>query len=204
MAADRKNLSDDELRKLLNLGDPAGYGDEPAPEELNAMRRTVLNSIDTSPAAQPWFSRSLTTAMATVAVALIAISILLQAGPWGEVLQPATGPVTPAEPAPPTTQEPPPSQTVAAVEEVPDVVVTEPSPDSAAELPAAAEESVVAEEPPALAAMEESQGLAAPSEGRQPRTVQFTAPGGTRIIWTLDPDFQLPVSEPDSQARGEL
>ena len=45
MTADRKNLADGELRELLNLGDPAGDGNEPAPEEITAMRRTILNAI---------------------------------------------------------------------------------------------------------------------------------------------------------------
>lgn len=30
------------------------------------------------------------------------------------------------------------------------------------------------------------------SEGS--RTMQFTAPGGTRVVWTLDPGFELPES----------
>lgn len=35
--------------------------------------------------------------------------------------------------------------------------------------------------------------LAAPSERRQ---VRFATPGGTRIIWTLDPEFELRGSTP--------
>jgi hypothetical protein len=35
--------------------------------------------------------------------------------------------------------------------------------------------------------------LAAPSERRQ---MQFATPGGTRIIWTLDPEFELRGSTP--------
>ena len=36
------------------------------------------------------------------------------------------------------------------------------------------------------------------------RTVQFTAPRGTRIIWTLNPDFVSPTSGPDArQEQGK-
>jgi hypothetical protein len=32
------------------------------------------------------------------------------------------------------------------------------------------------------------------SPDREPRTVRFTAPRGTRIIWTLDPNFESPIA----------
>ncbi len=36
------------------------------------------------------------------------------------------------------------------------------------------------------------------------RTVQFTAPRGTRIIWTLDPEFESPISGPEArQEQGK-
>ena len=208
MRADRKNPSDGELRELLNLGDPAGDGSEPAPEEINSMRRTVLNAIDTSPAVQPWLSRPYVTAAAMVTIALIALTILLRAGPWGAVLQPEPGPVILAEPVPGVATESTPTESVAAAEEPPEAPVTEPSPDPAiaAEVPdaAIAEVPASAGEQPTLAAVEESPDVLPSTVAREPRTVQFTTPGGTRIIWTLDPDFQLPVSEPDDRARGEL
>ncbi len=221
MKANHENLSDGELRKLLNLGDPAGDGNEPTLEELTAMRRTVLNAIDTSPAARPWLSRPYATAAATVAVALIALALLLRAGPWGAVLQPETRPVTPAEPVPAATND-----SAAAVAEDSEALAAEPSADPApttagteappqgmepqTELQPAPQAAAVAElavsttDEPTVAAVEESQGIVPPTAEREPRTVRFTAPGGTRIIWTLDPDFQLPVSEPDDRARGEL
>ncbi len=221
MKADHKNLSDGALRKLLNLGDPAGDGNEPTLEELTAMRRTVLNAIDTNPAARSWLSRPYATAATTVAVALIALALLLRAGPWGTVLQPETGSVTPAEPAPAA-----PIESTTAVVESLEALAAEPSADPApttagteaspqgmepqTELQPAPRVAAVAELPvstadePTVAAVEESQGIVPPTVEREPRTVRFTAPGGTRIIWTLDPDFQLPVSEPDDRARGEL
>ena len=192
MRSDRRNLSDEELGKLLKLGDPAGDGNDPTTDEIAAMRRTVLNAVDSGAVARPWLSRSLVTASATVAVALIALTILLRTGPWGEVLQPETGPATPAETAPAA-----PIDSAATVAESPEAIAAEPS-------------SGPSPEPtPATAGTEEvPQGVEsqiAPEVARRgPRTVQFTAPGGTRIIWTLDPDFQLPVSEPDDRARGEL
>jgi hypothetical protein len=208
MTADRRILSDDELRELLNLGDPAGDGNEPAPEELNAMRRTVLNSIDTTPAVQPGLLRPYVTAAATIAVALIALTILLRAGPWGAVPQPETGPATPAEPVPGVTTESTPAESVAAAEEIPAAPPTEKSHDPAvaaeARDAAIAEVPGSAEEPPTLATVEDSPNVLPSTVARKPRTVQFTAPGGTRVFWTLDPDFKLPVSVPDDRARGEL
>jgi len=222
MTNDRRNLSDEELGKLLRLGDPVGDGREPSCDEIAAMRRTVLNAVDTRAATRPWLSRSLVTAAATVAVALIALAILLQAGPWGEVLQPETGPATPAETAPATAgaeassqeiepQADPgaatgtptpavPTEAVAAVEEAPEAVMTEPSRDPAT----VGEAPVDPEAPPTLAAVEEAPLIDPLAVEREPRTVHFTTPGGTRIIWTLDPDFELPVSEPDTRARGEM
>ena len=192
MRSNRRNLSDKEMGKLLKLGDPAGDGNDPTTDEIAAMRRTILNAVDSGAVARPWLSRSLVTASATVAVALIALTILLRTGPWGEVLQPETGPATPAETAPAA-----PIDSAATVAESPEAIAAEPS-------------SEPSPEPnPATASTEEvPQGVepqVAPEvASREPRTVQFTAPGGTRIIWTLDPDFQLPVSEPDDRARGEL
>jgi len=161
MTADRKNLPDGELRELLNLGDPAGDGNEPGTKEITAMRRTVLNAIDTSPTARSWLSRPYAAVAATVVVALIALALLLRAG-QAQAAEPS------ADPAP-VTESP-----MAAVDPVP------------------------------IAAVEEPSDIIPPSAEREPLTVRFTAPGGTRIIWTLDPDFQLPVSEPDDRARGEL
>ena len=217
MRADRRNPSDDELRKLLNLGDPAGDGHPPDAQEIAAMRRTVLNAVDTGAATRPWLSSSFVTAAATVAVAHIALAILLRAGPWGTVLQPETGPATPAETAPAAPIDPAAAESPSAVAAEPSL---EPSPEEVPQgmEPQAASEAAVAELPEAaanqrpevaageltLAAVEESLDIAAPVAARERRTVQFTAPGGTRIIWTLDPDFQLPVSEPDDRARGEL
>jgi len=34
---------------------------------------------------------------------------------------------------------------------------------------------------------------------RQARTVRFTAPRGTRIIWTLDPNFESPIAERETR-----
>jgi hypothetical protein len=193
MTIDRQGLSEEELGKLLRLGDPASDGHEPSREEVADMRRAVLNAVDTPAAAHPWLSRSALAAAATVAVALIALAILLQAGPWGEVLQPETGPATPAEPAPVAVTEP------SRVEPLP-----EPAPQI--EVPGAvvAEAAVVVEDPAAMAATETPSDVVPPAVGREARTVRFTAPGGTRIIWTLDPDFQVPVTELGDRARGEM
>lgn len=172
------------------------------------MRRTVLNAVDTDAGRRPWPFRSLITVAATVAVTLIALAILLQAGPWGEVFRPDTGPPTPAEPAQEVVTPSTPIESVATTEEIPEAPVIEPSPDAtnAAEVLDAAIAVVpaAAGEPTTLGAVEESPDVVPPTVAREPRTVQFTAPGGTRIIWTLDPDFRLPVSEPDTAARGEI
>jgi hypothetical protein len=58
--------------------------------------------------------------------------------------------------------------------------------------------------PQAAGTVEETANFDSADADRAARTVQFTAPGGTRIIWTLDPDFDFPVTEPDTGARGEM
>ena len=199
MKDDRRNLSDEELGELLRLGDPAGDGQNPSREDIAAMRRTVLNAVDPRVTARPRLSRSLVATMATVAVALIALVILLQAGPWGEVLQPEPGPVTPDESAPvadagPAPAEPSGAEAVGPVETAPLAAVDErPEEGPAAAATEPSPDAIAISEVPSTAVAE-----------REVRTVQFTAPGGTRIIWTLDPDFEFPLAEPDTGARGEL
>jgi hypothetical protein len=220
MTDKRRTLSDEELGNLLRLGDPASDGREPSRDQIAAMRRAVLNSVDTRATTRPRFSRSLVTAMATLAVALVALVILLQAGPWGEVLQPETGPATTADPAPVTDTEPTPVESpvteaidpvetapLVAAEEDPAAAATDPSPDAIgiSEVP-----STTVAEVPSADAVQQAASVGAPESpgaadtGREARTVQFTAPGGTRIIWTLDPEFEFPIAEPDTGARGEM
>ena len=41
------------------------------------------------------------------------------------------------------------------------------------------------------AARTEAEALARPARSAERRQLQFATPGGTRIIWTFDPDFSL-------------
>lgn len=117
------------------------------------------------------------------------------AAPAGETPS-FTAPATSTREAPPTET---PRRTIAdASGDAP--VVAEPPPgagnpaidrpaDEAADEPAAA---TVADRP-AVA------DTAAPDTDRRPRTVQFVAPRGTRIIWTLDPNFESPIAGQESR-----
>lgn len=224
MKTRRERLSDEELRDLLRQGDPAADGSEPTPDEFAAMRRTMLNQVDTSPTKSAWLSWSTMTVAATVTVAVIALAILLQVGPTGIVPEPGPEPTVQQPPATdplaasPRPEEPgepsSPSETAAEPEQPPAGTpagqVAEAAPTEGAQ-PGAQPGAQQAAPQPGVAAAEPGAQLTAtappqetPPTDRQARTVQFTAPGGTRIIWTLDPDFQLPASEPDQAARGEL
>ena len=80
------------------------------------------------------------------------------------------------------------------------VAPLEPAPETAARAPSPERTPVATPVPPpentAVAAVNDP-----PPPHRRTRTMRFTAPRGTRIIWTLDPDFESPIAE--REARQE-
>jgi hypothetical protein len=161
-------MNDERLRQRLREGDPATGENGLRPGEIHAMRRAVL-------AAAPEPRRRLLPVLALAGAAAAAILIALFA------LRP--DPVQP--PAPPR---------IAAVPAQPSAprALQQPSP-TRTEPPVAGEKKKrpIQRRRHLRAAPEETATLAAldpagnPPEEPGIRQIQFSAPGGTRIIWTL-------------------
>lgn len=166
----------DELRRLLQQGDPAGEGGL-EPGHRHRIRRRIMAAAEAPD--RRWLPalRPLGYALACL-TAVAAGWLALQNLPRGTGLLPSQ---LPAEPAPLVAQELP--------GEVPPDAVAE---GSATPVQVAAQPRA-APEPVALAVLPST----AP---RQPRQMQFTA-GTTRVIWTLDPDFELGPSNTAEQGE---
>jgi hypothetical protein len=162
-------MNDERLRQRLREGDPATGENGLHPGEIHAMRRAVL-------AAAPEPRRRLLPVLALAGAAAAALMIALFALRPGPVQPPAplriaTGPARPRAPR--------------ALQPLP--VRTEP--------PAPEEEKREKKKRPIQrrrhlrAAPEETATLAALEPAGNPpeeiRQIQFSTPGGTRIIWTL-------------------
>jgi len=161
------------LGAALRRGDPASEETGLSPAEAQAMRRAVLASaLETAPEPRRAFRRAPAFAACAVAVLSLVVGLSLWRTHGPEPGQPAP-PIAPAPAAP----SPIPSPNVVAVVSPPPPVhavrrrerrprITE----TRAEMPAV----------PSLAPEPEVAEATAPA-----RQVQFSAPGGTRIIWLL-------------------
>lgn len=119
MSAERKN-TDDEIRKLLRRGDPAGDGETLPPDEVASLRRKILAAVPSgrSRGWSPAWALGLTVAAAAV---LVSVVLFMPKSRPAKVL---------------TTRE-------------------------------------------------------VHTQERTVQQIQFVTPGGTRVIWTLDPDFDV-------------
>jgi hypothetical protein len=172
-------MNDERLRNLnrrLRAGDPYDGASGLTPEEIRAMRRTVLTALP-----EPRRRLLPVLALAGAAVAALLIAVL--------AFRPGSNPPRPPAPR-------------AAVAPAP--LPPRPTPETGLQTPVAAPTPAVAQaetrrphlrrhrRPPAgempapnnaLAALNHS----APADGTAIREIQFSTPGGTRIIWTLAP-----------------
>jgi len=158
----------DELRSILRKGDPAAGDPGLAPEEVQRMRQTVLAAVP-EPRRRGWLVPVLAGAAALILAAVIALSL------W----RPESKVVKHVRPLPlagegrgegsvVVEQKTPPRPSPAPQEREP------PSPEKEKPVHHEPEPVVVARvEPPA-----------APEATHQ---IQFSTPGGTRIIWVLHP-----------------
>jgi hypothetical protein len=199
--------------------DPAGLD----PIERANLRRHITAAAEEDLAANTWrpswsagrpawLLPAMAAALLVAAVGLAVWSLQggagSTAGTVAEGVAPAPRASVPTEPAatapagetPPTTaratstQEAPlsetPRQAVAdAAVDVPGI--SEPPPGAGnptIDQPAAEPAAVTVADRPAVA------DTTTPDTDRQARTVQFVAPRGTRIIWTLDPNFESPIA----------
>jgi hypothetical protein len=152
------------LRTLLREGDPAGDGASLAPERAREMRRLVLGSL-----AEPRRPRLL---LAAASMATAALALALGLALHHEVPPPAPRPVPPPVPAAAVPLPAPPAPAAVAP------AAAAPRPIAAAERrPPAPRRS----RPPARPAEAADPALPAPLQ------IQFNTPGGTRVIWVLEP-----------------
>jgi hypothetical protein len=170
-----ERLSD--LNRRLRAGDPFAGESGLTPEEVRAMRRTVLTAV---PEPRRWFLPVLALAGAAVVALLIAVIALWPSFGGPPRLQPpprlAVVPAPPAqsrvpEAEPRTTEAAQPLRVGKAEKRRPHLRRPHRSP--------------AGESAPngTLAALKPS----VPDDRTAIREIQFSTPGGTRIIWTLTP-----------------
>jgi len=176
MTIDR-DKRDDDLRELLREWDPARDDEGLAPTEAGRMRRAVVEASVRRSAWAPRLAWGSAAAAALLLVALAGRGLLWETRSPLPAVDKTPGVGGPGDGSPTVTPT-----TAAPASELPAIPpVTEPAATAAASSapgPVEPERVVTASLPEAVPA-------------RDPRQIQFTAPGGTRIIWTLDPEFRL-------------
>lgn len=161
----------DRLRDLLREADPAAGDPGLSPEEVQALRRTVLSAVP-EPRRRSWLVPTLATAAALILAAVLVLA-LWRNGP--EAPEPGPSVASPATPAPvPEPIRPAPAPEPEAVPAEPPLRIAEETPEERPE-PA-----------PVIPAPPERQA-ALPDAPEGQRQIQFSTPGGTRVIWVLNP-----------------
>ncbi|HEX9699317.1 MAG TPA: hypothetical protein VGD06_07640 [Acidobacteriota bacterium] len=188
-ASDQLRGDDDQLASRLRDADPAADEAVIAPAELAAMRRALIAAADAPASAKRWgLGKPRLRAALPVAAAVGAAALAL----W--LLGPTVlAPVVPS----PTGQQARSSDPVPdAITEVPGARTSGPARQPSADpSDAVLPETTVL--PPAGAG--DLTATETPSTDRKARTLQFTTPRGTRIIWTLDPEYVSPTAAPPAR-----
>jgi hypothetical protein len=194
MSRKRSSERDARLRELLQKGDPAAGEPGLSAEEVHAMRRTVLTAVPE----RGRFALIPTLATGAAVALAVLLAIVLWRGGEPQGIRPsevkvAVRPAPPVRPAaPPATPEPP----VAPEARTP----KEPEPVQEPVRKRQAAPRVAPPPPPVLPEPEPLTELASVSEPSQPepaleeprgRHVEFSTPGGTRVIWVLTEDETL-------------
>jgi len=161
------------LRARLRAGDPASGDPRLAPEEIREMRRRMLAALPER--RRPRLLLALASA-ATAALAL-ALGLALHHEMPPPVPVPAPSPVT--IPAPPPATAPLLSTTQPITDRAPAARQVRASHRSRRR----ARNAVVATAAPAPAIV----AAAAPEPSPAPLQIQFETPGGTRVVWVLEP-----------------
>jgi hypothetical protein len=193
MSTNRSSERDARLRDLLRQGDPAAGEPGLSTEEIHAMRRAVLT------AAPERRRRGLIPALATGAA--VGLAVLLAVALWrgGEPqIQPpeekvaAVTPEPVRPPAPPVVVEPQAPETPEDTTPPQEPAVKKPVRKRHA-APRVDPPPVPGEpEPPVMLASVPEPSLPEPRlEEPRTREIQFSTPGGTRIIWVLTDDETL-------------
>lgn len=161
---------DERLRHILREGDPAAGEPGLTREEIQDLRRTVLTAI-------PERRRRLVPVFALAGAALAAVAVLVAA----LLLQRPEAVPAPVPRVAAVVKE---TAGTAATAEAPAAEKTETMKVTAKRRPHRRRTpvtSVTSESPDRLAS------AAPPVEPEEPRQIQFSTPGGTRIIWVISP-----------------
>lgn len=184
---DRSRHQEDlQIRRLLKEGDPAADGLNPDAGELSRWRRQVLTASEAGTRSQEGRRWLLPVSAVATAAALAGLVFLL---PQSPVEMPAPGAITrqmPPRNAEPVPQPAPPTPILASgdIAQADPVLPAGDETGSGAILSPDSQPTTSVSPPPVSPPQDVA--LAA-------RTVHFTAPGGTRVIWTLNPELELPT-----------
>jgi len=169
----------DELTQRLRDGDPAGDRSELSPAEIARLRRAV---VETSRESRPAWLAVPALAVATILTLAIAAWLLPRPGDDRGLV----GPVDPVvDPGPGGTE----AVAEAGRDDPDEIVASKTLPDNAVAVALGPPPSV-----PTAAAQPEVTPVSdqAPSaEEVSSRTVRFTTPNGTRIVWVLNPNLDI-------------
>jgi hypothetical protein len=157
---------DERLRRLLREADPAATDPGLTLDEVRDMRRTVLSAV-------PERRRSLFPVFATAGALLVA-ALLLIAVLISRPEKPSTPPQVAVVPPKAVQPPPPPQEEPRVAEEKMEEKKAPVRRKRRAPRPAVRPESVAPEATAVIASAE-------------PQQIQFSTPGGTRIIWLLSP-----------------
>ena len=158
----------DRLREILRLGDPAAQEPGLIADEIHAMRRAVLTATPEPRRQLSWFPL-----VATGTAALLALALAVTFGPWHR------------SPAPGS-----PTQTRVQVAVVPTPVAAPPVTQKATAVPALepGKGSTHARRPARVRKVlpiHQNDAPATLTASLPVREIQFSTPGGTRVIWEL-------------------
>lgn len=192
----RSKVGEERLRALLREGDPAGASEPLAADEVQAMRRGMLGALRAARADErsaPWRLPVLA-ATALAGVAGVVLGVLA----WRSVLD-----VKPVEPAPLVAVAPPaPSLPPGALEPPP---ATHAQAGAEARAPRSpqppqARHPAGRRRPHPEASVRMAASGSSPAVVPVVREVQFSTPGGTRIVWVFA-SGQTPAQESPRPSR---
>lgn len=166
MSPDDPTRKTDDLGELLRRADPAAETPGLPAEDARVIRRRMLEEADTRLPVLPFRP-----AWAAVAVLLLLAMVWIWRTGEHSAPRPPETPIRVTE----TPRDSSPSPTPSVVPEAPEPPGETSPPQTAA-----------ARRPPTVEASEDPI-----AEKRTSRQVQMQAPGGTRIVWVLDPDLTL-------------
>ncbi len=162
----------DDLRSILRKGDPAAGEPGLTPEEVQAMRRTVLSAIP-EPRRRGWLVPAMAGAAALILAAVIALS--LWPAPSKEVVA--------VRPPLPLAGEGRGEGSVVVEKKTPPL----PSPAPQEREPAPRKKKKIVQDEPEPVVLAQAEPPVVPATPASSTQIQFSTPGGTRVIWVLRP-----------------